>query len=298
MVVLIQDTYAEAFSGLCTRIIVTARDETCLKKAAYNSTSLPSIIINRTEGGIEQWLPPNRAPDGRMGAILQYYGRYDPIAPEKSLDRFNRELSYRIRQSILVVPTTAVYNAYDSEQKIDMMDRVGHCGDGYETEIMYKDRKIISVPLMMGDFYIERYLGVGQGIMGGNIWILCRNEDAALEAGHKAVAAVMTIPYAVSIFDICSAGSKPETKFPEIGPTTNHYWCPTLRGKIPDSQVPNDVNCIPEIVINGTTLEAVKKAMKAAAEAVRTVQGVAKVSAGNYGGKLGQYKIYLKELFP
>ncbi|MCJ7632528.1 formylmethanofuran--tetrahydromethanopterin N-formyltransferase [Candidatus Bathyarchaeota archaeon] len=298
MVVPIQDTYAEAFTGICTRIIVTARDETRLKKAAYNSTSLPSIVINRTEGGIEQWIHPDKTPDGRMGAILQYYGRYDPTAPEKSLDRFNRELSYRIRQGILVVPTTAVYNASNSKEKIDMMDRVGHCGDGYETEIMYRDLKIISVPLMMGDFYIERYLGVGKGIMGGNIWILCCNEDAALEAGDKAVAAVMTVPYAISTFDICSAGSKPETKFPEIGPTTNHYWCPTLRGKIPDSQVPNGVNCIPEIVINGVTLEAVKEAMKAAAEAVRTIQGVIKVSAGNYSGKLGQYKIYLKELFP
>ncbi len=298
MVVPIQDTYAEAFTGIFTRIIVTAKDETRLKKAAYNSTSLPSIVINRTEGGIEQWAHPDETPDGRMGAILQYYGRYDPAAPEKSLDRFNRELSYRIRQGILVVPTTAVYNAYHSKEKIDMMDRVGHCGDGYETEIIYRGRKIISIPIMMGDFYIERYLGVGQGVMGGNIWILCSNEDAALEAGDKAVAAVMTVPYTISTFDICSAGSKPDTKFPEIGPTTNHYWCPTLRGKIPDSQVPDGVNCIPEIVINGVTLEAVKEAMKAAAEAVQTIKGVIKVSAGNYGGKLGQYKIYLKELFP
>lgn len=292
----IEDTYAEVFIGLCTRIIVTAKDDIRLKKAAYNSTALPSIVINRTEGGVERWLSPNETPDGRKGAILQYYGRYDPQAPEKSLERFKRELSYRIRQGILVVPTTAVFNDYDSKDKIDLMDNVGHCGDGYETENIYRDRKVISIPLMMGAFIIERYIGYGQGIMGGNIWILCKNEDVALKAGDAAVVAVMTVPYAITSFDICSAGSKPESKFPEIGPTTNHYWCPTLREKIADSKVPKAVNSIPEIVINGTTLEAVKKAMKAAAEAACKIDGVIQISAGNYDGKLGQYKIYLKEL--
>jgi formylmethanofuran--tetrahydromethanopterin N-formyltransferase len=298
MVAPIEDTYAEAFTGLCTRIIVTAKDEKRLKKAAYNSTALPSVVINRTEGGIERWLTSDETPDRRKGAILQYYGRYDPASPEKSLERFYRELSYRIRQGILVVPTTAVYNAYGSEEKLDMMECVGHCGDGYETETTYKGRRVISIPLMMGDFIIERYIGCGLGVMGGNVWLLCDNEDTALKAGDAAVAAVMTVPYAITAFDICSAGSKPETKFPEIGPTTNHYWCPTLKREVPDSKVPEGVNSIPEIVIDGITLDAVKKAMKAAIQAARNVDGVMRISAGNYDGKLGQYKIHLKELFP
>jgi len=298
MVVPIEDTYAEAFTGLCTRIIVTAKDEARLRKAACDSTALPSVVINRTEGGVERWLTTDEPPDGRRGAILQYYGKYDPASPEKSLDRFYRELSYRIRQGILVVPTTAIYNAYDSEKRLDMMDRVGHCGDGYETETTYKGRRVISIPLMMGDFIIERYIGYGLGVTGGNVWLLCDSEDAALKAGDAAVAAVMTVPFAVTTFDICSAGSKPETKFPEIGSSTNHYWCPTLKGKIPDSKVPEGVKSIPEIVINGITLDAVKKAMKAAVQAAQDVEGVIRISAGNYEGKLGQYKIYLKELFP
>jgi len=56
------------------------------------------------------------------------------------------------------------------------------------------------------------------------------------------------------------------------------------------------VQCIPEIVINGISLDSVKKAMKAAIESVRDAKGVVKISAGNYGGKLGKYKIFLKEL--
>jgi len=57
------------------------------------------------------------------------------------------------------------------------------------------------------------------------------------------------------------------------------------------------VSYIPEIVINGVSLEAVKGAMRAGIEAALEVEGVTGISAGNYGGKLGEYKIFLRELF-
>jgi len=298
MKVEIEDTYAEAFEGLFTRLIITAKDVKRLKKASYNSTALPSVVINRTEGGVERWLSRRETPDGRVGSIVQFWGRYDERNVERSVDRFYRETSYRIRQGILVVPTTSVFNAYDSEEKIDTMDRVGHCGDGYESEEDFKGRRVIRVPLMMGDFTIERYIGYGIGVMGGNVWLMCETEDTALEAGDRAVEAIGKVEGVVTTFDICSAGSKPETRYPEIGPTTNHTYCPTLRDKILDSKVPGDVNSIPEIVINGITLDAVKNAMKAAILSAQEVEGVVKISAGNYGGKLGKYKIFLRGLFP
>lgn len=298
MKVEIEDTYAEAFEGLFTRLIITAKDENRLKKAAYNSVALPSVVLGRTEGGIEKWLKPDETPDNRIGAIVQYWGGYDEQNSEKSVAKYYRELSYRIRQGVLVVPTSAVFNAYESDRKIDTMDRIGHCGDGYETVEHYKDRRVIRIPIMMGEFIIERYISYGVGVSGGNVWFFCTEEDVALKAGDLAVEAVSDVDGAITTFDICSAGSKTETNFPEIGPTTNHYYCPTLRNKIPDSKVPKVVKSIPEIVINGLSLDIVKEAMKVAAEAAMTVKGVVKISAGNYGGKLGKYKIFLKELFP
>jgi formylmethanofuran--tetrahydromethanopterin N-formyltransferase len=184
----------------------------------------------------------------------------------------------------------------DSDKKFDAMDTVGHCGDGYEWEEKHHGRRVINIPLMMPGFRIERYLGYGIGVSGGNIWLMCRDEDSALKAGDKALEATHKVEGVVTPFDICSAGSKPETRYPEIGPTTNHPYCPSLRGKIPDSKVPEGVNSIPEIVINGVSLEAVKNAMKAAINAVRDINGVVKISAGNYGGKLGKHRIYLREL--
>jgi formylmethanofuran--tetrahydromethanopterin N-formyltransferase len=60
--------------------------------------------------------------------------------------------------------------------------------------------------------------------------------------------------------------------------------------------VPENVNCVYEIVINGLTLEAVERAMRDGVKAAASVTGVVKISAGNYGGKLGPYKAFLKEV--
>jgi len=293
----IEDTYAEAFDGLYCRIIITAKDETRLKRAAYGCTALPMVVVGRTEGGVEKWLNPQQTPDKRLGALVQFWGAIDESKPfEASLKKFFKEVSYRIRQEILVEPTTCVFNALESDKKFDTMNTVGHCGDGYEWEEEYYGRKVINIPLMMPSFRIERYLGYDIGVSGGNVWLMCRDEDSALKAGDKALEAIHRVEGVVTPFDICSAGSKPETKYPEIGPTTNHPYCPSLKGKIPDSKVPNGVNSIPEIVINGVSLDAVKKAMKEAINAVRDMDGVVKISAGNYGGKLGKHRIYLREL--
>ncbi len=298
---LIEDTYAEAFTGIFCRVIVTADDEETLRKAAEDSTATPSVVIGRVEGGVEKYLSPKETPDKRKGAILQFWGEINPKKTfAESLKKFETELSYRIRQDILVKPFTAVYDALPSaEGKMDMMESVGHCGDGYEWVEKRHGREVIVVPLMVPDFIIERYLGYARGVMGGNFWVMCKTKQALKQAGEKALAAIHNVRGVVTPFDVCSAGSKPETHFPKIGPTTNHLYCPSLKERLgKESKVPEGVGYIAEIVIDGVSLDAVKKATKAGIEAVLGIDGVVKVSAGNYGGKLGEHKIFLRELFP
>jgi len=297
----IEDTYAEAFDGLYCRVIVTADDEELLKRAAEDATATPSIVIGRIEGGIERWLSEKETPDGRKGAILQFWGEIEKGKPlDNSVRKFEVELSYRIRQDILVKPFTALFDALPNPTgKIDMMERVGHCGDGFEWEEKLYRRNMIIVPIMVSDFLIEHHLGYAKGVIGANFWYMCKTKRAVMEAGRKALKAIHQIEGAVTPFDICSAGSKPETKFPWIGPTTNHPYCPTLKKKLgKKSKVPEGVNYIPEIVINGTSMEAVKEAMKVGIQSACDVNGVIKISAGNYEGKLGKHKIYLRELLP
>jgi formylmethanofuran--tetrahydromethanopterin N-formyltransferase len=297
---LIEDTFAESFTGIFCRVIVTADNKETLRKAAEDSTATPSIVIGRTEGGVEKYLSSEETPDKRIGAILQFWGEINPKKTfEQSLKKFETELSYRIRQDILVKPFTAVYDAMPTaEGKLDMMETVGHCGDGYEWVEKRFGREVIVVPLMVPDFIIERYLSYAKGVMGGNFWVMCKTKHALRQTERKSLSAIHKVEGVVTPFDVCSAGSKPETHFPKIGPTTNHLYCPSLKKQLgKDSLVPKGVRYIAEIVYDGVSLDAVRKATKAGIEAVLGIDGVVKISAGNYGGKLGEYKIQLKELF-
>ena len=297
----IENTYAEAFAGIFCRVMITADDKATLRSAAEDSTATPSVVIGRVEGGVEKWLDENKTPDKREGAVLQFWGGLDKKkALTVSLKDFEAELSYRIRQDILVKPFTAVFDALpDAEGHMDMMERVGHCGDGYEWVEKRFGRNIVVVPLMVPDFIIERCLGYAHGVMGANFWVMCNSKEALRKAGEKALRAIDRINGVVTPFDVCSAGSKLETHFPLIGPTTNDPFCPSLKHRLKDvHKVPEGVRYIPEIVINGTSLDTVREAMKKGIEATLDIDGVVRISAGNYGGKLGEFKINLRELFP
>ncbi len=295
---IIDDTYCEAFEGLCCQLLITAQDAEFLNRAANAFTALPSTVFGDAEGGIVRWLSEKETIDGRLGAIVQLWVTG---TSKKATAKFYTQLGRRMRQGILVVPTTAVFNyyPYKSETKFDIMNNVGHCGDGYE-EIMIKfERKMISIPLMMGyDFLIEKELTYAKGIMGGNFYLFCDSVNSAIKIGREAVRIIDEIDNVCPTFDVCSAGSKVETNFPEIGPSTNHSYCPTLKNKIPSEEfkVPEGVHSIPEIVFNALDLVTIKSTMKEVIDGIINMDGLIKISAGNYGGKLGKYKIFLREL--
>lgn len=288
----IDDTYCEAFTGTCVRMIVTAEDEKTIEKIAYDATATPGTVIGRTESGVEKFLDKEETPDNRPGVVIQFW--YNT----KDLDKFDRELSFRIRQDILVKPFVKVFDAsINPFDYIDTTEHVGHCGDGYEwTEELY-GRTMIHVPICVPDFYIEQKLGCMEGIMGVNFWYYCSTKEAVLEAGYKAIDVLADVEGICTPFDICSAGSKVETNYPEIGPSTNHPYCPSLKERLGDeSKVEDGVNYIPEIVIDALDEESAIESLKKGIEALNGVDGVIKVSAGNYGGNLGKYKYHLKDV--
>ena len=53
---------------------------------------------------------------------------------------------------------------------------------------------------------------------------------------------------------------------------------------------------IPEIIFNALDLETVELTMAKVIEGILDMDGLLKISAGNYEGKLGKFKIYLREL--
>lgn len=289
----VEDTFFEAFEGKYVRALITGPNEKIVRRAAFDSTSTPSAVIGRVEGGVEGFLSGDETPDGRPGAVVQYWLGGDDVK------KFAFELSYRLRQDILVKPFTRIFDYSDkeSDEYIEMMDIVGHCGDGYEWIVEEYGRKMINVPIAVPDFQIEEKFKLNDGIMGGNFWYLCSTPEAVLEAGEKALKAIENVEGAIAPFDICSAASKPETNYPEIGPTTNHVYCPSLKDKLgKESKVAEGVNYIPEIVFNAVDEDSMNAAMKAAIDATLDVDGVIGISAGNYDGKLGDKKVNLLDI--
>ena len=289
----VEDTFFEAFEGKYVRALITGPNEKIVRRAAFDSTSTPSAVIGRVEGGVEGFLSGDETPDGRPGAVVQYWLGGDDVK------KFAFELSYRLRQDILVKPFTRIFDYSDkeSDEYIEMMDIVGHCEYGDEWIVEEYGRKMINVPIAVPDFQIEEKFKLNDGIMGGNFWYLCSTPEAVLEAGEKALEAIENVEGAIAPFDICSAASKPETNYPEIGPTTNHVYCPSLKDKLGDeSKVAEGVNYIPEIVFNAVDEDSMNAAMKAAIDATLDVEGVIGISAGNYDGKLGDKKVNLLDI--
>jgi len=299
----VENVSAEAFDGIHCKVIITANDAKTLRKAVDDSTASPSVVIGRLEGGLDEWLG-RKTPDGRIGASVQYWGQIFPDKPfSESLNNFEKELSYNLRQNVLVKPFTAVYDGMlNSDRKINVLDRIGHCGDGWEWSEDYHNRDTLVVPTMVPNFRTERLLGYSvNGVMGVGLWAMCTSKKAVKQVEIRALKAINDVKGAVTPFDVCSAGSKPGGKYRWIGPTTNEEYCPSLKeilkkqGRV--SKVPDGVRYIPEVVIDAESMEVMKKAMKVGIETLCDIPGVYRVSAANFGGRLGRYQIGLHDLF-
>jgi formylmethanofuran--tetrahydromethanopterin N-formyltransferase len=98
---------------------------------------------------------------------------------------------------------------------------------------------------------------------------------------------------------IVRSGSKVGSKYAGATASTNDAFCPTLTGLTTRTELTTEVGSVLEIVIDGLTEADVGAAMTAgivAATALGRDAGVLRISAGNYGGKLGPYHFPLRRL--
>jgi formylmethanofuran--tetrahydromethanopterin N-formyltransferase len=291
----IEDTFAEAFPIKIARVLITGATKKWALVAANEATGFgTSVIMCPAEAGVEKVVTGNETPDGRPGAYIQIctFGY-------KALEE---QLLKRLGQCVLTAPTAAMFNGLpEAEKQFDTGFKLKFFGDGFESETEIGGRKAYRIPMMEGDFITEHSVGAQEGIAGGNFFILADNQMAALAAAENAVDAIAQVEGVITPFPggIVASGSKVGSinyaKFMKA--TSNEKFSPSLKGKVKDTNVPADVNGIYEIVINGLNEDVIKKAMKAGIEEAVTVPGVKKISAGNFGGSLGPYKFYLKDLF-
>lgn len=286
------DTFAEAFPMSAARIIITAINKHWVQEAARGATGYAASVIGcDAEAGIEQELPAADTPDGRPGVALLFFGF--------NRDALQKAIVNRIAQCVLTCATTAVFNGLTGEagKSIRVGGNLRYFGDGWQISKQFAGKRYWRMPTMDGEFLCEDLFGTTKGVGGGNVLFLADTQLNALAAAEAAVVAARNVPGVILPFPggVVRSGSKVGSKYAALKASTNEAYCPTLRGVV-KSELPEGVNAVYEIVIDGLTLESVKAAMKAGMEAGSRVPGVQRITAGNYGGKLGPHHIHLREL--
>jgi len=284
----IEDTFAEAFPMTAARLVVTAESPDWVRIAAQEATGYAASVIGcDVEAGVERYLSPDETPDGRPGVSLLFFAF--------SRDALQKAAVNRVGQCILTCATTACYNGLPvvKEKSIKIGGNLRFFGDSFQISKKLDARRYWRVPVMDGEFVCEDVFGTVKGVAGGNFLILGESRAIALKAAEAAVEAIRAVPGVVLPFPggIVRSGSKVGSRYKKLRASTNDAYCPTLRGLV-ESSLPEGVNAVYEIVIDGLDLAAVETATRVGVRAACR-PGVVRISAGNYGGTLGPHHIKL-----
>jgi formylmethanofuran--tetrahydromethanopterin N-formyltransferase len=289
----VEDTFAEAFGMWGARIVVTAETPGWAEHAGRSLTGFATSVIGcKCEAGIERVLDAGETPDGRPGVAALLF------APDR--DGLGKRLVERIGMTVLTCPTTACFSGLrDTEREVDVGGKLRYFGDGWQASKVVAGTRYWRIPVMEGEFLCEERFGIVEGVGGGNIIILAAETATALRAAEAAADAMRAVEGAITPFPggIARSGSKVGSRYSGQIASTNHVLCPTLRAQVPDSQVPEGVESVFEIVIDGLAPEPVAEAMRVGLDAAARA-GALRLTAGNYGGNLGPHHFHLRELVP
>jgi formylmethanofuran--tetrahydromethanopterin N-formyltransferase len=295
----VDDTYAEVFRSIYAEVLVTARDRTWVDHAVHAATgNTSSTILCDCEAGLSHYVGPGsdtgeQTPDGRPGAVVQFHV---PRFRKDRVPALERSLLVRLSQNVLTCPTAACFNRLDEPTYYKLGRKIAFFGDGYQFRDDRFGRKVWVIPILGGEFVLDRRFGYRDGLMGGNLWLMGRTADAALDAAARGVAAVHQVPGVIMPFPggVAGSGSKAGSRYKFTVASTYEAYCPTLRDKLGEkSKVPEGVTSVQEIIINGQDLPTIVRATQAAIAAAVETPGLLRISAGNYGGRLGKSFIYL-----
>jgi formylmethanofuran--tetrahydromethanopterin N-formyltransferase len=292
--VVIDDTFAEAFPMKATRLVITAHNPTWARHAAVSASGFAtSVIACGCEAGIERDLGPDETPDGRPGIALLIFSM--------SGKELAKQVERRVGQCVLTCPTTAVFAGVAEGEAIALGKNLRFFGDGWQISKVIDGIRYWRVPVMDGEFVAQETTAVTKAVGGGNLLMLATDTESALAAAEAAVVAMKRLPNVVMPFPggVVRSGSKVGSKYATLSASTNDAFCPGLYGLAKKSELTPEVHCVLEIVIDGLTEADVGAAMLAGLQsciAIGSAGGMLRVSAGNYGGKLGPYHFHLHKL--
>tara|TARA_Y100001968_G_scaffold84520_1_gene75645 strand:+ start:79 stop:1002 length:924 start_codon:yes stop_codon:yes gene_type:complete len=291
----IDNTYAEAFRSIYAEVLITAKDQYWLDQAVSACTGhASSTIMCDCEAGLDHYVDGKCTPDGRPGAVVQFHVPRFLKNRERHLEKV---LLARLSQNVLTCPTAKVYDHLPSETFFKLGKKIAFFGDGHQFRDTRDGMPVWVIPIMGGEFVLSRRFGFSDGIMGGNLWFMGYDQDSAIDAARMAALAADATPGIVTTFPggVAASASKAGSRYSFLFASTYEKYCPTLRDKPGvETGVPKGVTSIMEIIMNGCDLATVAKATYNALDACKNASGLAKITAGNYGGRLGKSFIYLR----
>ncbi len=291
--VTIDETFAEAFPMKATRVIITAHTAQWAWNSALSMTGFATSVIGcGCEADIERKLDPSETPDGRPGVSAMLFAM-----GSKAL---MKQVETRAGQTVLTSPGSALFAGIDGGERIPLGKNLRYFGDGFQSSKLINDKRYWRIPVMDGEFLVQETTGKVDAIGGGNLLVMAESLEAALNASEKAVEAMRTVPNIILPFPggVVRSGSKVGSKYAALHASTNDAFCPTLKGTT-KSQLSADIESVLEIVIDGLTEEDISKAMRIGIEtfcSIGAYNGIKRISAGNYGGKLGPHHFHLREI--
>jgi formylmethanofuran--tetrahydromethanopterin N-formyltransferase len=290
----IDDTFAEAFPMKATRLIITAHNDTWAQHAAIAATGFStSVIACGCEAAIERTLSPGETPDGRPGVAVLLFSM--------SGKELAKQVERRVGQCVLTCPTTAVYAGLKEGEPIALAKNLRFFGDGWQISKMIDGKRYWRVPVMDGEFVAQETTALVKAVGGGNLLLLARDTDTALAGAEAAVEAMRAVRGTIMPFPggVVRSGSKVGSKYPALMASTNDAFCPALTPLARHSELDAGTRSVMEIVIDGLTEADVAASMRAGIAAIvarGAAAGVTRISAGNYGGKLGPFHFHLHKL--
>ena len=292
--VTVDDTFAEAFPMKATRIVVTAHTIEWARQAAQSATGFATSVIGcGCEAGIEREIDASETPDGRPGISLLLFAM--------SGKELAKQIERRVGQCVLTCPTTAVFAGIAEGEAVALGKNLRFFGDGWQISKVIDGVRYWRVPVMDGEFVAQETTAVVKSVGGGNLLLLARDVEAALAVSEAAVAAMKKLRNVIMPFPggVVRSGSKVGSKYPSLMASTNDAFCPTLYGLVAKSELTPETRCVMEIVIDGLAEADVAAAMRAGLDAGIAFggeRGLLRISAGNYGGKLGPFHFHLHKL--
>jgi len=292
----IDNTFAEAFGMRATGVTITADTPRWARQAALTMTGFATSVIGcGCEAGIDHELAAKETPDGRPGVRVLLFG--------VSTTELQKQLTTRVAQCVLTSPGSACYAGIEGEEVLRLGNALRYFGDGWQISKRFGAKHFWRIPVMDGEFVCEATTALTKkAVGGGNLIIIGRSSKATRAAAEAAAAAIAGVPDVIAPFPggIARSGSKVGSKYKNVQASTNDAYCPTLRGAVKTS-LDADSNSVLEIVIDGLTSDAVAAAMRAGIAAIIRLgpkRGASRISAGNYGGKLGPHHYHLRDLLP